>query len=141
MEYWRNLILSLGYISCIWSLHFRIYETYPCLLACFCLFGWEVAVWILVEIFMRDLFPHLHQFIISIHIYLINLTKHFLHIQFTLIHKPSKMLLHTTQQWSIIIIRHLTLLLLLRLLLLLLLFDTQPQLTLNIPSSHHSIHH
>src|SRR5260370_42608366 len=60
MEYWRNLILSLGYISHIWGLHFRIYETYPCLLAYFCLFGWEVAVWILVEIFTRDLFPHLH---------------------------------------------------------------------------------
>src|SRR5260370_11001383 len=54
---WRNLILSLDYISHIWSLHFRIYETYPCLLAAFCLFGWEVAVWILVEIFMGDLFP------------------------------------------------------------------------------------
>src|SRR5260370_29431178 len=51
---WRNLILSLDYISCIWGLHFRIYETYPCLLAAFCLFGWEVAVWILVEIFTRD---------------------------------------------------------------------------------------
>src|SRR5260370_34443134 len=51
---WRKLTLSLGYISCIWGLHFRIYKTYPCLLAAFCLFGWEVAVWILVEIFMRD---------------------------------------------------------------------------------------
>ena len=59
-EYWRNLILSLGYISHIWGLHFRIHETYPCLLAYFCLFGWEVAVWILVEIFMIDLFPCLH---------------------------------------------------------------------------------
>src|SRR5260370_6272666 len=58
-EYWRNLILSLGYISHIWCLHFWIYETYPCLLASFCLFGWEAAVWILVEIFTRDLFPHL----------------------------------------------------------------------------------
>src|SRR5260370_5485573 len=56
-EYWRNLILSLGYISHIWGLHFRIYKTYPCLLASFCLCGWEVALWILVEIFMRDLFP------------------------------------------------------------------------------------
>src|SRR5260370_9257269 len=60
-EYWRNLILSLGYIPHIRGLHFRIYKTYPCLLASFCLFGWEVAVWILVEIFTRDLFPHLQQ--------------------------------------------------------------------------------
>src|SRR5260370_39187644 len=53
LDNWSNLILSLDYISHIWGLHFNIYETYPCLLAAFCLFGWEVAVWILVEIFTR----------------------------------------------------------------------------------------